>query len=261
MKTLEQFLITTLFILMIIFPFFHIMEKLHPKLDSKEVIHLGMLDEILLKKQQERQKVKHERIEALLPKNYSKQKKEFMHVVLPAVDAVYEKLQNNFHRIQNAIKNGNDQEFLAQQKAYYKVTSNEKLLLRAKPHPKSIAIAQAAIESAWATSRFYKIANNLFGVWSFNRHEPRVAAQGSREGQTIWLRKYDGVKASIEDYYKTISTNYAYHEFRQLQTKTSNPLKLAAKLHRYSEKGDEYAKLLTQIIIYNNFLKFDNTKL
>ena len=89
-----------------------------------------------------------------------------------------------------------------------------------KPHPKSIALAQAAMESSWATSRFFTEANNVFGVWSFNESEPRIAAGKKRGNKTIWVKKYHSIKASMQDYYRTLARGVAFSEFRKLKMET-----------------------------------------
>ena len=77
-------------------------------------------------------------------------------------------------------------------------------------HPISIALAQAAMESAWGTSRFFKEANNIFGVWAYYKNTPRIAALQKRNGKTIWLRKYASLEDSVSDYYRNISKSSAY---------------------------------------------------
>jgi Bax protein len=126
-----------------------------------------------------------------------------------------------------------------------------------KPHPRSIAMAQAAMESAWATSRFTIKANNLFGVWSFNKGEPRIAAEQKRGRKTIWLKKYSSVEVSVRDYYKTLSRSYAFAEFRKTKIITNNPYILVTKLDSYSEKKAAYGIELASIIKFNKYFKLD----
>jgi Bax protein len=258
MKDLEQFVIAVLFIAMIAFPFSRVMENSHAKILAQQLQQQKLEKQRQLERQKALKEQKLAQIKAMIPQEFSKQKKAFMEIVLPAVLEVYAELENDYERLIQAVQTNSDSEFISAQMRYYGVDDLQRLLIRAKPHPKSIALAQAAIESAWATSRFYKKANNLFGVWSFNKNEPRVAASGTREGTTVWLRKYDSVKESIRDYYKTISTGFAYKEFRELNYKSDNALLLSQKLHRYSEKGSEYTKLLVQMIVQNKFDVFDN---
>jgi len=131
--------------------------------------------------------------------------------------------------------------------------------LALKPHPISITLAQAAMESSWGTSRFFKEANNLFGIWSFNKKEPRIAASGQRGTKTIWLKKYSSVEDSVTDYYKNLGRSFAFKEFREEKMLSNNPYILVTKLDRYSEKGSKYGEELTSMMSYNKFLKYDDT--
>ena len=185
-------------------------------------------------------------------------KKRFTKIITPPVHQVYTDLMQQYQDAVKLIQTDEQDEKLANLKSKYKVTTNEELLMALKPHPQSIAIAQAAMESSWATSRFFKEANNVFGVWSFNKNEPRIAAGENRGSKTIWLKKYASVEESIRDYYRTLATGRAYKEFRKLKMKTDSPYELVKKLDRYSEKGMEYGRELTEIIRFNKFYLYDD---
>jgi len=128
-----------------------------------------------------------------------------------------------------------------------------------KPHPISLTLAQAAMESSWGTSRFFNEAKNVFGVWSFNKKEPRIVANGSRGTKKIWLKKYATIKDSVRDYYKNMGRSFAFKEFRKERLISNNPYILVTKLDRYSEKGAQYGVELTAMMSYNKFLKYDDT--
>ena len=142
-------------------------------------------------------------------------------------------------------------------KKEYNAKTDQLLLNALKPHPISILLAQAAAESAWLTSRFTKEANNIFGVWSFNKNEPRIAASGLRGDKTIYLKKYKNLKDAVKDYYKNLGKTWAYAEFRKQRMLTSNPYVLSDYLTSYSEKKGEYTKLLRSMIKYNKFDQYD----
>lgn len=185
----------------------------------------------------------------------SKKKQDFLNLLLAPINKVY----NEFDTLYKDIReNPNDKRIKSLIKEY-KVKTYKELLLALKPHPQSIALAQAAMESAWATSRFFKEANNIFGVWSFNKNEARIAASSLRGKQTIWLKKYESVEASVRDYYKTLSKGKAFKAFRALnyEKEHQNPYLLTKKLNKYSEKGEEYGKELNAMILYNKFTRFD----
>lgn len=196
--------------------------------------------------------------EADLPKMTVQEKKaRFKELIVPAVNDVYAELMSQYQEVSQAIDSGSNSKKIDQLKVEYKATSNEELLMAIKPHPKSIAIAQAAMESAWATSRFFREANNIFGVWSFDEDEPRIAALQKRGDKTIWVKKYSSVKAAVKDYYRTLGRSSAFKEFRELKMQSNDPFELVTKLDRYSEKGAEYGHELTSIIKFNKFDAYD----
>jgi Bax protein len=170
---------------------------------------------------------------------------------------VFLELTNQYNSISDAVKQDRESANIKRLKKKYKATTNNDLLKAMKPHPKSIALAQAAMESAWGTSRFFVQANNIFGVWSFNKNEPRIAAGEKRGEKTIWVKKYSSVKDAINDYYLVLARGRAFGEFRNLKIKSSDPYKLVEKLDSYSERGAEYGKELASMIRYNKFYKVD----
>ena len=144
-------------------------------------------------------------------------------------------------------------------KKRYKVTGFPCLLKRMHTHPISIVIAQAALESGWGSSRFYREANNIFGVWSFNPKEPRIAAGIPREGQkTIYVKKYKDLEASIESYYRMMAKGRAFEQFRTARLHTDNPFEIIAYLDHYSELRHEYVKRLYYVIKSNRFYELDS---
>ena len=110
-----------------------------------------------------------------LPQMTVQEKKaRFKALIIPAVDEVYDDLMSQYNNVATSLKSGNNTDKIAKLKVEYKAKSDTELLRKLKPHPKSIAIAQAAMESSWATSRFFREAYNIFGVWSFDEDEPRI---------------------------------------------------------------------------------------
>ncbi|MBU2871866.1 glucosaminidase domain-containing protein [Colwellia sp. E2M01] len=199
-------------------------------------------------------------VQAELPKMTVQEKKaRFKSLIVPAVDHVYTQLMSRYERIKNNIDAGENKTEIEALKTEYKASSNEALLMALKPHPRSIAIAQAAMESSWATSRFFRVANNIFGVWSFDEDEPRVAALKKRGDKTIWIKKYNSIEAAVYDYYRTLGRSHAFGEFRQTRMITDDPFILVTKLDSYSEKGSLYGEELTSIIKFNKFNQYDVT--
>lgn len=194
----------------------------------------------------------------LPPMTVQEKKARFKSLIIPPVETVYKQLMNRYNLTKEKIESGNVDAEIDALKAEYKANSDEELLMALKPHPKSIAIAQAAMESSWATSRFFLVANNIFGVWSFDENEPRVAALQKRGDKTIWVKKYATIEDAIYDYYRTLGRSSAFAEFRQTRMETDDPFVLVTKLDRYSEKGSLYGEELTSIIKFNKFDQYDN---
>jgi Bax protein len=185
-------------------------------------------------------------------------KKRFYYLIVPVVQKVHKELMLQHDTVLKDMKNSRNRREIQELKKVYKIVTDRELLLALKPHPQSIVLAQAAIESAWATSRFFTKANNIFGVWSTNRFQKRIAAKEKRDGgKTVWLRKFDTLEDSVRQYYKMIATAKVYKEFRQLRYETDNIAKLVRRLDRYSETGDEYTKKLLGITKYNKLIKYD----
>lgn len=184
-------------------------------------------------------------------------KQRFRELIVPPVKKVFTELQQQYEEVKQLIKDGKNQARIRQLKETYKARSDKDLLKRLKPHPVSIVLAQAAMESAWATSRFFVQAKNIFGVWSFNKNEPRIAAGEKRGNKTIWLKKYKTIEDAIRDNYRVLARGAAFEKFRSLRVSSSNPFELVKGLDKYSELGAKYGKELAAVIRYNKFNEFD----
>ncbi len=140
------------------------------------------------------------------------------------------------------------------------------LLVRVDVIPAELAIAQAANESAWGTSRFSQLANNLFGEWTFIPGTG-IVPEGRPEGETYEIRRFESVYESIRSYLRNLNTHYAYRELRQLRTEARQagaPLEgseLAEGLFRYSIRGEDYVKDLQGLIRQNQLSRFADTDL
>ena len=170
---------------------------------------------------------------------------------------VYAELLARYNEVSSDLEAGNSDQY-EDLKKEYGASNDEELLMALKPHPISVTLAQAAMESSWATSRFFREANNIFGVWSFDENDDRIAAGEKRGDKTIWLKKYSSVNAAISDYYRTLARGSAFVEFRRLNLTTNDPYELVKKLDKYSEKGALYGEELTSIIKFNKFHKYDS---
>ena len=195
-----------------------------------------------------------------VPKTMSveNKKKRFYHLLVPIVDKVYSELMEQYVSVSDDIEEGKNPKKIAQLKKLYNVKSDSELLRALKPHPQSIVLAQAALESAWGTSRFFREANNVFGMWSKNKNEKRIAANIKRKGnQTIWLRKFDSLEDSVRAYYFLLAKAKAFKDFRVVRYDTDDVHQMVQKLHKYSEIGQNYTKALSKMIKHNELTKYD----
>ncbi len=140
------------------------------------------------------------------------------------------------------------------------------MLSRVDTIPEDLALAQAANESAWGTSRFSLVANNLFGQWTFIPGQG-IIPKDRPEGETYEVRKFSTVYDSVRSYLLNLNTHQAYKQLRQLRTASrvngQNPkgLKLAEGLLRYSTRGEDYVKELQAMIRFNQLSRFTTAKL
>ncbi len=142
----------------------------------------------------------------------------------------------------------------------YRTRDPEELLKRLDTHPVSIILAQAALESAWGTSRFFMEGNNVFGIWSFSASDKRMASKGIRNGEPVFLKKYRTLSEAVEDYFLVLARG-PFEDFRVRRTETENPYVLVDFLRNYSEKEEEYASMLRTLIRNNDLTRFDNYQL
>jgi Bax protein len=197
---------------------------------------------------------------ANVPKNMSvsTKKARFYYLIVPVVQKVHKELKLKHDSVLKDMKNSQNRKQIQELKKVYRITTDKELLLALKPHPQSIVLAQAAMESAWATSRFFVQANNIFGIWSTNKFQKRIAAKEKRDGiRTIWLRKFDTLEDSVREYYKMIATAKVYKEFRALRYSSNDVIQMVKKLDKYSEIGERYTKELASMIRYNKLTKYD----
>ena len=192
-------------------------------------------------------------------------KQAFINLMLPSILIAKYQLEQDRIKVlalqkKNEPLSDKESNYLEYLKKNYKCKTFKELLSRLKTHPTSIVLAQAAIESGWGTSRFYKEANNIFGVWSYSENESRIKAMEDREGQSVYVKKYDALPKSIVSYFKTIARG-PYSEFRAAREKISEVSVLISYLEVYSELREEYVKRLDQLIQYNKFEKYDSYRL
>ena len=136
------------------------------------------------------------------------------------------------------------------------------LLKRVDVLPVSLALAQAAIESGWGTSRFAARGNAIFGQWTTAGGKGLVPAE-RKEGMTHKVRTFDRLSESVTAYILNLNTHRAYRGLRALRQEARrngvrpDGVTLAAGLEPYSERGEEYVELLRSMIRVNRLAPLD----
>lgn len=134
--------------------------------------------------------------------------------------------------------------------------ARQELLKRVDGIPESLLLAQAANESAYGTSRFAKLANNLFGEWTFTPGTGLVP-DDRPEGASYEVRLFPNIMASLRSYVRNLNTHWAYTELRELRQQLRQQnlpvtgMQLAAGLELYSERRFDYVEEIRNIIRFN----------
>lgn len=193
-----------------------------------------------------------------------KRKDVFVKLLLPSIEVVQQEVLNNREIVKKlkVKKELTENEKIYAEKLFKKYRTEygnwNELESKMIVYPASLILTQGAIESAWGTSRFFREANNAFGVWSTNPNEPRIAAKGSRGNFTPHLKKYDTLKDTVEDITLIISRSSAYTGARKMIWEGKSPYEIAGGLTKYSEEGKEYVRKVRSTLKYNNFHEYDN---
>ena len=213
----------------------------------------------------------------LLPKeivkieNTKKRKDLFIQIILPLV--IDENNNIKLDRIKlfsilNKNKNTKAEEgwLNVKFKQYGVVNKNlSTLKVRMDEVPVSMAIAQAAKETGWGTSRFAQEGNALFGQWTWSGKGIKPA--DAEDDSTHKVMRFKVLQASVKAYQRNLNTHSSYKDFRSARAELRDKEKkldsmiLTEYLDKYAETGKEYVKILQQIIRQNDLTDFDDAKL
>jgi Bax protein len=136
---------------------------------------------------------------------------------------------------------------------------------RVGPVPPSLALSQAAVESAYGTSRFAATGNALFSQCTAGEGLTPARQRATKAGWTV--AAFASPQHSVDAYLRNLNTHRAYRDFRRVRrqmTKTAGDLSgesLAPTLAAYSEKGAAYTHTLRDIIRHNDLAVFDRAAL
>ena len=203
--------------------------------------------------------------------NSGKRKSLFIKIILPLVLEENNRIiidRKKLFSILNKNKNSKDEiKWLNQKFKQYGVLNKDLATLKVRMDiiPVSLAIAQAAKETGWGTSRFAIEGNALFGQWTWSGEGIKPA--GADTDATYKVMKFNVLKASVRAYQRNLNTHSSYKKFRFVRAqlrddnKKLDSLKLAEYLDNYAQTGTEYTKVLKQIIQQNQLKDFDEVKL
>lgn len=141
-----------------------------------------------------------------------------------------------------------------------------KLLERVDVVPPSLALAQAAEESGWGTSRFARTGNALFGQRVFKQKIYGMVPQERAVGKTFRVRAFDGLLDSVRAYFHNLNTHPAYESFRKMRARMRkggavDSYVLAGTLEFYAERRGAYVKTIRKIMLGNNMHVYDRARL
>ena len=202
----------------------------------------------------------------------TKKKKElFIQIVLPLILEENKKIRLERKTLFSILNKNNNTEaeknWLKSKFKQYGVANKDlaTLKIRMDEIPVSLAIAQAAKETGWGTSRFAQEGNALFGQWTYDGEGIKPA--GSEIGETHKVMKFKILKASVRAYQRNLNTHKSYKKFRKVRAiqrdvyGSLNSLELVKYLDKYAETGTEYTKILKQIIDQNKLTDFDDAQI
>ena len=213
----------------------------------------------------------------LLPKeikkieNTKKRKNLFIQIVLPLILEENTRIKLERKKLFTVLNKNNNTEseikWLRSKFKQYGVVNRDltTLKIRMDEIPVSMAIAQAAKETGWGTSRFALEGNALFGQWTFSGEG--IKPKGADAGDTHKVMKFKVLQASVRAYQRNLNTHSSYRQFRKMRAiqrdnqGSLNSLELVNYLDKYAETGKEYTKILKKIIEQNNLTDFDDAKL
>lgn len=202
----------------------------------------------------------------------SQRKKQFIAFMLPLILRANQELESRHALVMKAVENNDLAKLRQWGELYgYRPTDptvddmKQELGRRVAPIPVSIALAQAAVESGWGTSRFAIQGNALFGQWAWNTG----AGLRPKEARfdNVVVRSFASLFDSVRAYMHNINSHSAYADFRDQRQRLDGPTdaeairQLVNQLDRYSEEGEKYIETLVDVIRVNKLMIYDNAQL
>ena len=203
--------------------------------------------------------------------NTKKRKDFFIQIVLPLILKENGNIRLDRKRLFSIINKSNntnlEKKWLNKKYKQYGIPSKDLSVLKIRMDeiPVSLALAQAAKETGWGTSRFAQEGNALFGQWTWSGEGLKPKEADQNQGHKVM--KFNVLQASVRAYQRNLNTHSTYKEFRKEraelrdQGKPLDSIILSQFLNEYAETGNQYVEVLQQIIKQNNLKDFDDAKL
>ena len=201
----------------------------------------------------------------------NKKRELFIKIVLPLIldenakitedrEKLFKILGKNFNTVGERV-------WLKRRFKEYKIDDKDlsKLKMRMDIIPVSLALAQAANESGWGTSRFALEGNALFGQWTWSKKGIEPADKDANK--THKVLQFQILKASVRAYKNNLNTHNAYKEFREVRAQLRQEgkqiigLDLVKYIKNYAAIGEKYVEILEGIITKNSLTDFDKAGL
>ena len=195
----------------------------------------------------------------------------FIKIILPLILDENEKIKADrkklFKILSKDFNSPGERVWLKRRFKQYKIDDQDlaKLKMRMDIIPVSIAIAQAANESGWGTSRFALEGNALFGQWTYSKNG--ISPKNKDPNQSHKVLQFQILKASVRAYKNNLNTHNAYEDFREARAQLRqgdtriNGLQLTEYLKNYASIGKKYVEILESIIKKNRLHDFDTANL
>jgi Bax protein len=203
--------------------------------------------------------------------NTKKRKEFFIQIVLPLILKENNNIRLDRKTLFNIINKSNntkiEKKWLKNKFKQYGIPSKDLSILKIRMDeiPVSLAIAQAAKETGWGTSRFAQEGNALFGQWTWSGEGLKPKEADENKGHKVM--KFNVLQASVRAYQRNLNTHSSYENFRLARAQlrdSKRPLDsilLSEFLKNYAETGNQYVEVLQKIIKQNNLKDFDDAKL
>ena len=209
--------------------------------------------------------------EITMIENTKKRKEFFIQIILPLILKENNNIKLDRKRlfaIINKSSNSNlEKKWLDKKYKQYGIPSKDLSILKIRMDeiPVSLAIAQAAKETGWGTSRFAQEGNALFGQWTWSGEGLKPKDADNNEGHKVM--KFNVLQASVRAYQRNLNTHKTYQKFRKARADLRDrgvgldSIILSNYLDSYAETGEKYVEVLQKIIKQNNLKDFDDAKL